>query len=86
MHLAAWFHDIGHLIKYKGHERESQKLAWNWLQRESYPSDKMKIILSCIAATQLPQTPKNLLEQVICDADLFHLSLEEYLSFAVSTA
>ena len=26
----------------------------------------------------MPQNPKNLLEKVICDADLYHLSLAEY--------
>ena len=25
--LAAWFHDSGHVVKYIGHEEESQKLA-----------------------------------------------------------
>jgi len=76
--LAAWFHDSGHIICYTGHEEESQKLAKNWLEKENYPEDKMEQVLACIAATHIPRQPKNLLEEVICDADLYHLSLGEY--------
>src|SRR5690606_23499712 len=30
-------------------------------------------VKSCILATRLPQSPSNLLEEIVCDADLFHL-------------
>ncbi|MFT4762110.1 MAG: HD superfamily phosphodiesterase [Paraglaciecola sp.] len=58
--LVAWFHDSGHIIKYIGHEAESQKLAKEWLIKENYPADKMERVLACIAVTRLPQEPKNL--------------------------
>ncbi|MCO6476324.1 MAG: HD domain-containing protein [Phaeodactylibacter sp.] len=76
--VAAWFHDTGYIKQYKGHEAESQKLARSFLDSESYPIAKTEQVLSCIAATEMPQKPENLLEKVICDADLFHLSLWEY--------
>ena len=76
--VAAWFHDSGHIIKYIGHEEESQKIAKEWLIKEQYPIEKINQVLACIAVTQLPQQPKNLLEQIICDSDLYHLSLGEY--------
>lgn len=76
--LAAWFHDSGHIIKYIGHEEESQKLAKAWLEKEKYPVDKTEQVLACIAATHLPQQPHDLLQQILCDADLYHLSLGEY--------
>ena len=76
--LAAWFHDSGHVVKYEGHEIESQRLASEWLTRENFPTEKIAQVLSCIEATHMPQRPANLLQQVICDADLFHLSLDEY--------
>jgi len=31
-----------------------------------------------IMATKIPQSPKNLLEQIICDADLDYLGRERY--------
>jgi len=34
--------------------------------------------MELIGATKIPQQPKNHLQAVICDADLFHLSLPEY--------
>jgi len=76
--LAAWFHDSGHIVKYIGHEEVSQQIAAEWLEKENYPKVKIEKVLSCIAVTHLPQQPKNLLEEVICDADLYHLSLGEY--------
>ena len=76
--LAAWFHDSGHIVKYIGHEAESQKIAKEWLTKEQYPIEKINQVMACIAVTQLPQQPKNLLEQIMCDSDLYHLSLGEY--------
>lgn len=76
--LAAWFHDSGLTKVYKGHEKESQNLARTFLQTANYPEEKLLQVLACIAATKMPQAPKNLLEEVICDADLYHLSLLEY--------
>ena len=76
--LAAWFHDSGYIVKYIGHEVESQKLAKNWLESQGYPSERTKLVLGCIGATKMPQNPNGLLQEVICDADLYHLSLEEY--------
>jgi len=76
--LAAWFHDTGLTKCYQGHEAESQNLAKSFLQTANYPEEKLEQVLACIAATKMPQAPTNLLEQVICDADLYHLSLMEY--------
>lgn len=77
--LAAWFHDSGHTVTYEGHEKESQKIAEAWLREKKFPENKIKQVLACIAATQLPQQPTNLLEQIMCDSDLYHLSLPEYV-------
>lgn len=76
--IAAWFHDSGHIIKYIGHEEASQQIAAEWLEKESYPKEKLERVLGCIAATHLPQKPNTILQEVICDADLYHLSLGEY--------
>lgn len=76
--LAAWFHDSGLIKTYAGHEEESQKFAFEFLNKHNYPEGKLEQVLSCIAATKMPQRPEGLLQEVICDADLFHLSLPEY--------
>lgn len=76
--LAAWFHDSGLTKTYKGHEVESQNLAKAFLEKHNYPEEKLFQVLACIGATQMPQAPTTLLEEIICDADLFHLSTMEY--------
>ncbi len=76
--LAAWFHDTGHINDYQNHEMESQKIAQAFLEKENYPQDKIDKVLQIIGATKMPQKPEGLLQQIICDADLYHLSLPEY--------
>lgn len=76
--LAAWFHDTGHVVTYKGHEDISCKIAIEFFNKIGYDSNRRLKVLELIRATSMPQRPQNLLEQIICDADLFHLSLPEY--------
>ncbi len=76
--LAAWFHDTGMSRVYKGHEAVSQEIAGKFLSKRHYPKEKIGKVLSCIGATKMPQQPQNLLEQIICDADMYHMSLPEY--------
>jgi len=77
--LAAWFHDSGHTVCYNGHELESKQIATTFLESQNYPAEKLQLVLECIDATKMPQNPTTLLQQVICDADLYHLSLLEYV-------
>ncbi|MEP7234242.1 MAG: Pycsar system effector family protein [Ignavibacteriota bacterium] len=76
--LAGWLHDIGYTEIYAGHEEISARIAREFLERESYPQEKIELIIGCIAATKIPQKPKNLLEQVIADADLAGLGRKSF--------
>ncbi|HEY3251128.1 MAG TPA: Pycsar system effector family protein [Ignavibacteria bacterium] len=80
--LAAWFHDIGYLEVYKGHEDKSIEMAREFLQENRYPEEKIQKVTDCIEATKMPQNPKNLFEQVLCDADLVHLGLEDFFEYS----
>lgn len=80
--LAAWFHDTGYLEAYKGHEDKSIEIARNFLQENKYPEDKITKVTDCIVATKMPQNPKNLVEEVLCDADLVHLGLEDFFEYS----
>ncbi|MCX7798287.1 MAG: HD domain-containing protein [Melioribacter sp.] len=71
--IASWFHDIGYIDKVDGHEELSAKYAEEFLLKEGYPIEKIEQVKNCIKATKVPQKPNNLLEEVICDADLSHL-------------
>lgn len=78
LQLAAWFHDTGYADKYKGHEDKSKEYAKGFLESEDYPEGKKKQVLACIEATRMPQNPNNLLEKIICDADLIHLGKKSF--------
>jgi len=70
---AAWFHDAGYLKSREDHERESVKVADNYLKQQGVDQETIAKVNQCIMATEMPQNPKNILEEIICDADMFHL-------------
>jgi len=76
--LAGWFHDTGYIEVTAGHEERSVEIATAYLSPRGYPAEKLGKISGCIMATKVPQKPKNLLEQVICDADMLFLGREEF--------
>lgn len=76
--VAAWFHDSGMIKSISNHENSSTELAKNALNNWGVPMDEINVIIGCIKATKLPQSPSTLLEEVMCDADLFHLSQRDY--------
>lgn len=78
--LAAWFHDVGYVEKTEGHEQVGAEFSEEFLGKENYPQEKIKKVKNCILATKVPQKPKNLLEQVLCDADLAHLGKKNFKS------
>ncbi|MDC9723826.1 MAG: DUF5706 domain-containing protein [Urechidicola sp.] len=76
--IAAWFHDTGYVKGYEKHEEESKKIAKEYLAEHGYADDKTLRVLDVIDATVMPQKPKNTLDKIICDADLFHLGMDNY--------
>ena len=75
---AAWFHDTGYLKKRENHEAESVKIADEYLEKEKVEKENIEKINQCIMATVMPQNPQTLLQQIICDADLFHLGSDSF--------
>ena len=75
--LAAWFHDVGYVEGIEGHEERSVAVATTFLHENGYPEEKIAQVAGCIKATKMPQNPKNLLEQILCDADLAHLASKD---------
>jgi predicted metal-dependent HD superfamily phosphohydrolase len=75
---AAWFHDTGYVIDPHGHEDKSVEVAGNFLKEHEVSPEVLKKIDGCIYATKIPQQPNNLLENVICDADLFNLGTDKF--------
>lgn len=77
--LAAWFHDTGYSAgPDKVHEEESQNIAVDFLNQRHVAQEITDKVKGCIIATRIPQSPTNLIEQIICDADLFHLGANDF--------
>ncbi|OEK02978.1 HD family phosphohydrolase [Roseivirga sp. 4D4] len=76
--IAAWFHDTGYKQGCANHETTSCEIAKAYLESKSYPAEQIATIVGCIEATKMPQNPKSLIEQVLCDADLHHLACNDY--------
>ncbi|MDB5287200.1 MAG: phosphohydrolase [Mucilaginibacter sp.] len=77
---ASWFHDLGYMVDLNCHEEESAKLADAFLRKHNAEEGIISNVNSCIMATKMPQLPGVLLEQIICDADLFHLGNDDFLN------
>ncbi len=77
--LAAWFHDVGYAAgQSDGHEETSAQMATQFLASRHVDESIVHRVASCIRATRMPQSPVNLLEKILCDADLFHLSTDDF--------
>lgn len=72
--VAAWFHDTGFSVTYKGHEAESKKIATAFLKQQKVDKGFINKVCNCIDATKMPQCPTTPLAEVLCDADIFHIS------------
>src|SRR3974390_2612353 len=70
---AALFHDAGFIFQYYDNEHFGVKLACDTLPGFQYSGVQVTIISKLILSTSLPHNPKNILEKVICDADLDYL-------------
>ena len=77
--VACWFHDLGYLMgETKMHEEKGAEMASAFLNVQQIPEDVQQRVTGCIMATKMPQNPKTLLEEIVCDADLFHLGTKEF--------
>jgi HD superfamily phosphodiesterase len=76
---AAWFHDTGHLFTEPAkHEEMGCEIMKKFMK--DYVDDEtiIKQVEQCIMATKIPRNPKNLLEEIICDADTYHLGTKDF--------
>lgn len=78
LELAAWFHDLGHVFVQENHELKSIELAKAFLVENEASTELVDSVCSCIEGTIMPQNPKTELAKVLCDADLYHLSTDQF--------
>ena len=77
LRTAALTHDIGILYTYNDHEEEGMRYVREKLPELGY-SKKENTVCDLIAATRLPQNPKNTIEKIICDADLDYIGTDAF--------
>ncbi|MDG2433305.1 Pycsar system effector family protein [Flavobacterium sp.] len=77
--IAAWFHDCGYIHGSTNHEDLSISIAKKFLKDQDVSKDYIKKVCSLIDVTRYNSTPKNILEEIIRDADYYHFSTDNYL-------
>ncbi len=78
--FAAWFHDAGYIDGIENHEKNSIKIALEFLQDKNISDNIQQKVIDLILATRFNFIPKNKLEKIIKDADNAHLATENYLT------
>ncbi|RDC55671.1 HD domain-containing protein [Pedobacter chinensis] len=76
--VAAYFHDTGYFEDALDHEAKGAELADEFLRQHNVGTEIREQVKSAILATKMPQNPKNQIDKIICDADLFHLGLPDF--------
>ncbi|MCS7036882.1 MAG: HD domain-containing protein [Saprospiraceae bacterium] len=76
---AALFHDAGFVRnRHAGHEHEGCLIVREALPHFGYTPTDIEVICGMIMATKIPQSPANLLEAILCDADLDYLGRADF--------
>lgn len=81
---AALYHDSGFLHAYSGHEEAGCEIVKKELPAFGMNGKQLEAICGMIIATKIPQSPKNKLEEIICDADLDYLGRPDFFKIADS--
>ena len=80
--VAALYHDIGFLKTYRKHEEMGCTIFLEDSAQLQFCDQEKDRIQRIILATKIPQRPHNLLEQIICDADLDYLGRADFFIIA----
>lgn len=80
--VAVLFHDSGFTKGPIDHEISGCNIAREILPNYGFAASQIASICAMIMATKIPQTPKNLMEEIICDADLDYLGRGDYDSIS----
>jgi hypothetical protein len=81
---AALMHDMGMLRTYQDHEYASTEIASEVLPDFGYSDENIESINKMILATRIPQSAGNILEEILCDADLDYLGRDDFHILSLS--
>lgn len=80
--LAAWFHDVGYLDVYDGHEFRSMERAAAWLAGHHVGPSRAQLIETLIKATHRESKSETELQKLLVDADMSNLARDDFRSSA----
>ncbi len=75
---SALLHDYGYIDSYEANETLAAQFATDYLPYHGYSEQEIEQVKTLILATAQPVSPKNLLERILCDADIGHIGLPSY--------
>lgn len=76
---SAWFHDTGYLFTSpEKHEEMGADVMKKFMKDIVEDENIIEQITGCILATKSPNNPRNLLQQIICDADTYNLGIKHF--------
>ena len=78
LRLSALFHDVGYVNAYDGHEFYSIERATAFLKSRNIEEESIKQVKAAILATKMPQSPKDIISEILCDSDLMYLTFDDY--------
>ena len=78
LRVCALFHDVGYIHKYDNHEVESAAYATAFLESKQVNASSINQVVNAILATKVPHHPKDKISEILCDADLMHLTYDDY--------
>ena len=84
--LAALFHDSGFLRKYRNNEPHGAELAGEILPKYGFTAKQTRKVQGMILATEVPQKPTNIMEEILCDADLDYLGRSKQEFYNISNS
>ncbi|MBR4583813.1 MAG: hypothetical protein IKO34_08410 [Bacteroidales bacterium] len=67
------------MASYDNNEEIGARLAHQTLARYKFSREQIDIVKGIINATKVPQNPHNLLEEIMCDADLDYLGRPDFI-------
>lgn len=77
--IAAWFHDTGYTKGCTNHEDSSVEIASQFLRGKEKSEEYIAKVSGLIKITAKDFVPKTLLEQIIKDADYYHILDNDYV-------
>lgn len=78
--VAAWFHDIGHLIgANEGHEIRSTFIMEHFLCKLKINFKTIDRVRETIIATEANRKPRSLIEEIIKDSDVYHIGTSDFI-------